>query len=198
MFTGIIQDIGSVVDVDKSGDWTIKIKTEKLSSLNLAIGGSMACSGICLTIIAKSYNSFQVQASAETLSKTTIMKWAPGMCINLEPALRVGDELGGHMVTGHIDGVAFVAAKERVGDSLRVQFEAPHELARFLAPKGSVAIDGVSLTVNEIDHALFTVNLIPHTQNITTLGKLSVGDGVNFEADMLARYAERLLHAQEC
>jgi riboflavin synthase len=196
MFTGIVQDIGTVVDVVKNGDWLLKIKTDKLSLLNLSVGGSMACSGICLTIISKTYNTFQVQASAETLSKTTLMKWVPGTPVNLEPALRIGDELGGHMVTGHIDGVAFVAAKERIGDSLRLQLEAPHELARFLAPKGSVAIDGVSLTVNEIDHSFFKVNIIPHTQNVTTLGKFSIGDGVNFEADLLARYAERLLHPQ--
>jgi riboflavin synthase len=196
MFTGIIQDIGTVVDVEKSGDWTLKIKTNKLSLLNMQVGASVACSGICLTVIAKTYNTFQVQASAETLSKTTLMKWVSGTLINLEPALRLGDELGGHMVSGHIDGVAFVAGKEKAGDSIRFQFEAPHDLIRFIAPKGSVAIDGVSLTVNEIDHALFNVNVIPHTQTATTLNKLSVGDAVNFEADLLARYAERLLRPQ--
>jgi riboflavin synthase len=196
MFTGIIQDIGTVVDVAKSGDWTIKIKTDKMSLLNMTIGSSMCCSGICLTIVSKTYNTFQVQASAETLSKTTMMKWLPGTQINLEPALRAGDPMGGHIVSGHVDGVAFIAAKERIDDSIRFQIDAPHEFSRFIAPKGSVAIDGVSLTINEINHALFNVNIIPHTQSATTLGKLSVGDGVNFEVDLLARYAERLLHTQ--
>ncbi len=195
MFTGIVQDIGTVVEVVKNGDWTLKIKANKLSLLNMPIGASMSCSGVCLTVTSRTYNTFTVQCSAETLSKTTIMKWEPGTQINLEPPLRLGDELGGHMVTGHVDGVAFVAAKEKIGDSVSYQFDAPHELSRFLAPKGSAAIDGVSLTINGIDHALFKVNIIPHTQAVTTLGKLSVGDAVNLEVDLLARYAERLLHA---
>ncbi|MDD4615869.1 MAG: riboflavin synthase [Alphaproteobacteria bacterium] len=196
MFTGIVQDTGTVVEVTKNGDWTLKIKASKLSLLNMPVGASIACSGVCLTIIAKTYNTFTVQCSAETLSKTTIMNWQPDTVINLEPPLRLGDDLGGHMVTGHVDGVAFVAAKKKIGDSISFQFDAPHELSRFLAPKGSVAIDGVSLTVNGVDHALFKVNIIPHTQSVTTLGKLSVGDAVNLEADILARYAERLLHAK--
>ena len=196
MFTGLIRDIGTVVDVAKSGDWTLKIKTDKLSLANTAKGASIACAGICLTVISKTYNTFEVQVSGETLKKTTAMKWIPGTLINLEPALRLGDELGGHMVTGHIDGVAFLTAKEQVGESLRLQFDAPREMARFLAPKGSVALDGVSLTINEVDHTLFAVNIIPHTQKETTLGKLSVGDGVNFEADLFARYIERLSHPQ--
>jgi riboflavin synthase len=197
MFTGIIQDIGTVVDVVKNGDWEIKIKTDKLSLFNVSIGASVACSGICLTVISKSYNTFKVQASSETLSKTTIMKWEPGRLVNLEPAMRLGDEFGGHIVTGHIDGIAFVTSKERIGDSVKLQFDAPHEFSRFLAPKGSVTIDGVSLTINELDHALFNVNIIPHTQNETTLGKISVGTAVNLEVDMFARYIERLMRPQE-
>ncbi|MDD3029306.1 MAG: riboflavin synthase [Alphaproteobacteria bacterium] len=196
MFTGLVQDIGIVTDVIKDGDWKIKIKTDKLSLFNMNIGSSIACAGVCMTIIAKTYNTFQVQASAETLSKTTVMKWASGTRINLEPALRVGEELGGHLVTGHIDGVAFITAKEKVGDSIRFHVDAPHELSRFIAPKGSVALDGVSLTVNEIDHALFTINIIPHTQTETTLGGMAIGDGVNIEVDMMARYIERLSHPQ--
>lgn len=196
MFTGLIRDIGTVVDVAKSGDWKIKIRTDKLPLANTANGASIACAGICLTVVSKTYNTFEVQVSGETLQKTTVMKWVPGTLVNLEPALRLGDELGGHMVTGHIDGVAFLTAKEQVGESLRLQFDAPHEMARFLAPKGSAALDGVSLTVNEVDHSLFTVNIIPHTQKETTLGKLSVGDGVNFEADLFARYIERLSKPQ--
>jgi riboflavin synthase len=192
MFTGLIRDIGTIVDVAKSGDWTVKIKTNKLSLSGTPVGASIACAGICLTIVSKTYNAFEVQVSGETLKKTTVMNWIPDTLVNLEPALRLGDELGGHMVAGHVDGVAFLTAKENVGDSLRLQFDAPHEMARFIAPKGSVALDGVSLTVNEVDHSLFTVNIIPHTQNETTLGKLSVNDGVNFEADLLARYIERL------
>lgn len=197
MFTGIVQDVGTIVDIVKDGDWTIKIKTDKLSLLRTPVGASMACAGICLTLIAKTYNTFQVQASPETLSKTTVMKWKPGMRVNLEPALHVGDELGGHFVTGHVDGVAFVTAKTRDSNCVRMTFGAPAELARFLAPKGSATIDGVSLTVNEIDHAFFNVTLIPHTLEATTLGALSVDDAVNFEADMIARYAERLLHPQQ-
>jgi riboflavin synthase len=196
MFTGVIQDVGTIVDIVKNGDWVLKIKTDKLSLLSLSVGASIACSGVCLTVISKTYNTFQVQVSAETLSKTTIMKWDVGRRINLEPSLRLGDEMGGHIVTGHIDGVAFVTGKAKVCDSLRLQFDAPHEMVRFLAPKGSVTIDGVSLTVNEIDHAFFNVNVIPHTQDVTTLGKLSLGDAVNFEADMLARYVERLSQPQ--
>ena len=197
MFTGIVQDVGTIVDIVRDGDWTVKIKTDKLSLLRTSIGASMACAGICLTITSKTYNTFQVQASPETLSKTTIMKWTQGTRVNLEPALHVGDELGGHFVTGHVDGIAFVTAKTRENNCVRMTFAAPAELSRFLAPKGSATIDGVSLTVNEIDHAFFNVTLIPHTLDVTTLGALSVNDAVNFEADMIARYAERLLHPQQ-
>ncbi|MFA4995071.1 MAG: riboflavin synthase [Bdellovibrionales bacterium] len=196
MFTGLVKDIGTVVDVVKSGDWTLRIKTDKLPIFNTPVGASMACAGICLTIVSKSYNVFDAQISPETMKKTTVMKWVPGTLVNLEPAMRLGDEFGGHMVSGHIDGIAFVTNKERIGDSLNLQFEAPHDLVRFLAPKGSATLDGVSLTINEVDHALFTINIIPHTQNATTLGKLSIGDGVNFEVDLLARYIERLLQPQ--
>ncbi len=196
MFTGLVKDIGTVAGIEKTGDWTIKIKPKKLSLFDLSVGASIACSGICLTVVAKTFGSFQVQVSAETLSKTTALKWEAGTRLNLEPALRLSDSLGGHIVTGHVDGVAFLVAKERAGDSLTLRFEAPHELARFLAPKGSVALDGVSLTVNEVDHAQFTINIIPHTQEETTLSELSIGGGVNFEIDMLARYVERLMRPQ--
>jgi riboflavin synthase len=194
MFTGIIQDIGTITDIAKNGDWLLSIKTDKLPLATTALGASIACSGICLTVISKTENSFQVQASAETLSKTTIMHWKSGTRINLEPALRMGDELGGHLVTGHIDGVAFVTSKRKEGDSLRLQFEVPHELSRFLAPKGSATLDGTSLTVNEVNGAVFGVNIIPHTQTETTLGALAIGDAVNFEVDMIARYIERQMH----
>ncbi|MGB9152550.1 MAG: riboflavin synthase [Alphaproteobacteria bacterium] len=193
MFTGIIQDIGIITGIVKSGDWLLTIKTEKLSLASTAIGASIACSGACLTVIAKSDNTFQVQASAETLDKTTMRDWKSGTRINLEPALRMGDELGGHLVSGHVDGVAAVTARWQEGDSVRLQFEVSHELSRFLASKGSAVIDGVSLTVNECEGMLFDVNIIPHTQTATTLGALNVGDKVNFEVDLIARYTERLL-----
>lgn len=196
MFTGIIQDIGAIDAIDKHGDWLITVRTDKLPLFNTPIGASMACSGVCMTVVAKAENSFQIQASTETLSRTTMMKWQPGTRINLEHALRFGDELGGHLVTGHIDGVAYVVEKRKDGDSLRLQFEAPPEFERFLAPKGSVTIDGVSLTVNAVDHARFGVNIIPHTQSATTLGKIGMGDAANFEVDMIARYAERLLRKE--
>ncbi|MCL2474232.1 MAG: riboflavin synthase [Alphaproteobacteria bacterium] len=192
MFTGIVRDVGTVVDITQNADRVFKIKTEKLSLFNTNIGASMCCSGVCLTVVSKFFNTFVVQASAETLSKTTLLNWGVGTKVNLEPALRLGDELGGHIVTGHVDGVAFVSAKEKSGDSIKLQFEAGAELSRFLAPKGSVTIDGVSLTINSVSHASFEVNIIPHTRLETTLDKLSVGDGVNLEIDVLARYLERL------
>ena len=193
MFTGIVQDIGTLVAIVKNGDFLLKIKTDALSLANTSLGASMACSGICLTIIKKQDNIFHVQASSETLDKTTIKNWKIGTRINLEPALRMGDELGGHLVTGHIDGMATLTAKTKENDSLRLSFQAPAACARFLAPKGSVTLDGVSLTVNEVNQAHFTVTLIPHTQAATTLGTINVNDSVNFEADMIARYTERLL-----
>jgi riboflavin synthase len=194
MFTGIIQDIGSITEIVKSGDWLLTIKTDKLSLASTTIGASIACSGICLTVIAKTTDTFQVQASTETLNKTNMLHWQKGTRINLEPALRMGDELGGHLVTGHIDGIAFVTAKHKEGDSIRLQFEVPPLFSRFLAPKGSAVVEGVSLTVNEIADNRFGVNIIPHTQTATTLGTLAIGDEVNFEVDMIARYVERLLH----
>lgn len=192
MFTGIIQDIGIVAAIAKQGDWRMTIKTG-LPLTNTAIGASIACSGACLTVIAKTADTFDVQVSGETLAKTTLKHWTIGTNVNLEPALRMGDELGGHLVTGHVDGVARVVGVKREGDSIRLTFEAPKDLARFLAPKGSAVIEGVSLTVNEVDGATFGVNIIPHTQTATTLGALREGDSVNFEVDMIARYLDRLL-----
>jgi len=194
MFTGIVQDIGTVTDIVKNADWLLTIKTDKLSLATTAIGASIACSGVCLTVIARTPESFQVQASAETLGKTTLKFWRQGTRINLEPALRLGDELGGHLVTGHVDGVAHVVSRQAEGESIRLQFDAPSELSRFLAPKGSAVIEGVSLTINDVEQTRFGVNIIPHTQTATTLGDLAVGAGVNFEVDMIARYLDRLLH----
>ncbi|MDR3424322.1 MAG: riboflavin synthase [Alphaproteobacteria bacterium] len=193
MFTGIVQDIGTVIAIVKNGDWLMTIRPDNLPLERTAIGASMACSGACLTVIAKTADGFQVQASNETLGKTTLKNWQVGTRVNLEPALRMGDELGGHLVSGHVDATARVASVRREGDSMRVQFDAPQELARFIAPKGSVVLDGVSLTVNEVEGGRFGVNIIPHTQKMTTLGALQVGDEVNIEADMIARYLDRLI-----
>jgi riboflavin synthase len=193
MFTGIVQDIGVITSLVKTGDWVVRIGTQKLSLAPTAIGASIACSGVCLTVIAKTVDGFDTQVSGETLEKTTLKDWQIGTRVNLEPALRLGDELGGHLVTGHVDGVARVAARRPEGDSVRLSFAAPPEQTRFLAVKGSVVIDGVSLTVNEVEGTRFGVNIIPHTQNETTLGGLTVGDRVNLEVDMIARYLDRLL-----
>ena len=195
MFTGIIQDIGEVVRLDKKGDWTLAIAT-KMPLEQTVIGASIACSGVCLTVIEKSAGQFVVQVSEETLSKTTIIHWRTGAKVNLEPALRMGDELGGHLLLGHVDGLLRVVTREQVSDSLRYVFEIPAGFAKFIAAKGSVSIDGVSLTVNDADDLRFSVNLIPHTQQMTTLGNLAVGDEANFEIDMMARYAERLLRGK--
>ena len=193
MFTGIIQDIGTLTSLDQKGDWTLTIHVNKLPLAHTSIGASIACAGACLTLIAKTEDSFTVQVSGETLDKTTLKNWRVGPRMNVEPALRMGDELGGHLVTGHVDGIARVVSRRKEGDSLRLAFEVPQILARFLAPKGSAVIDGVSLTINEVEAARFGVNIIPHTQNETTLGALTEGDEVNFEVDMIARYLDRLI-----
>ncbi|MFN0191790.1 MAG: riboflavin synthase [Aestuariivirga sp.] len=191
MFTGIITDMGTVRRIEKRGDTRLTIATS-YPMAEIAIGASIACNGCCLTVVEKGSDSFSVDASAETLSKTTLGDWAEGTRINLERALKLGDELGGHLVSGHVDGVAAIRAIETEGDSLRFTFDAPASLARFIAPKGSVALDGTSLTVNEVDGAAFGVNIIPHTQAVTTWGHAKVGRRVNIEIDMLARYVARL------
>lgn len=192
MFTGIITDIGRVRAVERQGDTRFTIGTA-FAMETVPIGASIACNGVCLTVVEKGEGWFAVQASAETLSKTTLGDWAEGTPINLERSLKLGDELGGHLVYGHVDGVATVAEVRPDGDSLRLTFQAPDALARYVAPKGSVALDGVSLTVNEVDGARFGINIIPHTQTATTFGNLRPGDRVNMEADMLARYVARLV-----
>jgi len=193
MFTGIIQDIGTILSVDKTGDWTLAVAVSNLRVDKMAIGASIACNGICLTMIEKEKVSFKAQVSAETISRTTVSHWQPHMFVNLEPALRMGDDLGGHLVSGHIDGVARITAKQKDGDSLRLSFQVPHEFTKFIASKGSIALNGVSLTVNEVEKDRFGVNIIPHTLNQTTFGDLEVDGEVNFEVDLMARYAERLL-----
>ncbi|AZQ66806.1 riboflavin synthase [Silicimonas algicola] len=194
MFTGIVTDVGEILDMRQEGDLRVRIGTA-YDIGGIDIGASIACDGVCLTVIdlgATPRGWFDVQASAETLSKTSLGDWTPGARVNLERALKVGDEIGGHIVSGHVDGIARVVGIRDEGDSTRVTFEAPASLARFIAPKGSVALNGTSLTVNEVDGARFGVNLIPHTKEVTTWGRVSEGDAVNLEVDTLARYVARL------
>jgi riboflavin synthase len=191
LFTGIITDIGTVREVRPGGDKTFVIETN-LELADLALGASIACSGVCLTVIDHGVNWFAVQASAETLSRSTLKDWRIGSRVNLERALKVGDELGGHIVSGHVDAVADIVERRKEGDSERFVFRVPDEFARAVAAKGSVALDGVSLTVNEVQGTRFGVNLIPHTLAHTTFGPAKIGDRVNFEVDMLARYVARL------
>jgi len=196
MFTGIVTDKGRVLKLEKHGDLRARIATSyPVESID--IGASIACDGVCLTVVSHGtdpQNWFDVEISAETVSKSNIGQngWPVGREINLERALKVGDELGGHIVSGHVDGVARVIDFAPEGDSTRVWFEAPAELARFVAPKGSVALNGVSLTVNEVDGRKFGVNLISHTKQITTWGQVANGDAANLEIDTLARYVARL------
>lgn len=192
MFTGIVTDIGRIDAVERRGDTRFEIATAWDTS-GIALGASISCSGACLTVVAVRPGAFAVEASAETLACTTLGGWREGTPVNLERALRVGDELGGHIVSGHVDGVAGTVSRRPEGDSVRFTFEAPEALARFVASKGSVALDGVSLTVNEVEGARFGVNIIPHTLSHTTLGALQPGDTVNMEIDMLARYLARQL-----
>ncbi|HCN32944.1 MAG TPA: riboflavin synthase, partial [Rhodobiaceae bacterium] len=190
MFTGIISDVGTILEVTQMGDTRYVIETS-YDTKGIDIGASIACSGVCLTVIEKMETPsprFAVEASAETLNVTTAKKWAVGTKLNLERALKMGDELGGHIVSGHVDGLAEVLSIQAVGDSHVVWFRAPRSLARFVAAKGSVALDGVSLTVNAVDGTDFSVNVIQHTWDVTTLGRLQAGSKLNMEIDMLARY----------
>lgn len=196
MFTGIITDIGTVRSVEKNGDWRIVIETH----LNLGatpIGASIACSGCCLTVVEKGDDWFAVDVSAESLSKTIIKNWQQGTRVNLEPSLKMGDEIGGHVVSGHVDGLAQLMSVKEEGDSYRLKIEAPDDLAGFIAPKGSVALDGISLTVNEVEGNVFGVNIIPHTWEQTTLSQRSPGDAINIEIDMMARYVARMLEVKQ-
>ncbi|MBT4999711.1 MAG: riboflavin synthase [Tateyamaria sp.] len=191
MFTGIITDIGLIDDLTQEGDLRARIKTS-YETTEIDMGASIASDGVCLTVIAIGPDWYDVQISAETVSKTNISGWSISKKVNLERALRVGDELGGHIVSGHVDGVAEVVSVVDEGDSTRVQLRAPEELARFIASKGSVALNGTSLTVNEVSGAIFGVNFIPHTKEFTTWGEVAIGDAVNLEIDTLARYVARL------
>ncbi len=191
MFTGIVTDIGEIRDLEQRGDLKARIGTAYDTS-GIDIGASIACDGVCLTVIALGPDWFDVEISAESIGKTNIGGWAVGRGVNLERALKVGDELGGHIVSGHVDGVATVTAIKDEGDSTRVTLAAPPDLARYIAPKGSVALNGTSLTVNEVDGTTFGINFIPHTKTVTTWGGVAVGDIVNLEIDTLARYVARL------
>ena len=194
MFTGIISDIGNVLEIEPRGDTRLTIACG-YDPGTIAIGASIACSGICLTAIEAGRRDgrsfFVVEASAETLQRTTLAQWRPGTRVNLERPLKLGDELGGHIVSGHVDGLAEIVAIEREGDSRRFRFRVPPGLAPFIAPKGSVALDGISLTVNEVEGDNFGVNVIPHTLSVTAWGEAEPGQAVNVEVDMLARYVAR-------
>ena len=193
MFTGIITHIGDVARIDKlRGDRRIFIKTT-MNVAEIAKGASVACSGCCLTVVDKDKDWMAFDVSAETLSKTVIGSWDVGTRVNLERSLKVGDELGGHIVSGHVDGLATLISITPEGDSHRLRFDVPKSLALFVAGKGSVALDGISLTVNEVEGSVFGVNIIPHTWTYTTLGQRKIGDSLNMEVDMLARYVARQL-----
>ena len=194
MFTGIVTDIGEILALEQKGDLRARIATS-YPVAGIDLGASVACDGCCLTVVATGADPrgwFDVDISAESVAKTNIGGWMVGHRINLERALKVGDELGGHIVSGHVDGAAEIVAMRDEGDSTRFTFRAPEALAGFIAPKGSVALNGTSLTVNEVNGAEFGVNIIPHTKEVTTWGQAKVGDRVNIEIDTLARYVARL------
>jgi riboflavin synthase len=197
MFTGIVTDFGEVRRIEKCGDTHLVIGTH-YDVGEIALGASIACSGICMTVVDKGSGRdrwFAVTASGETISGTTVGEWTLGSPVNLERPVRVGDELGGHIVTGHIDGTAELVQVAPEGESTRMTFEAPPRLAPFIASKGSIALDGVSLTVNEVDGARFGVIIIPHPLKVTTFGRLKGGARVNVEIDLLVRYVQRLMKA---
>ncbi|MFK7940864.1 MAG: riboflavin synthase [Roseovarius sp.] len=191
MFTGIVTDIGTLSQVEQRGDLRARISCGyDMSTVDM--GASIACDGVCLTVVAMGDDWFDVDVSGETVSKTNLGTWAQGRRVNLERALKLGDELGGHIVSGHVDGLAEITAMADEGDSTRVTLRAPRELARFIAPKGSVTLNGTSLTVNEVAECDFGINFIPHTKDVTTWGDAAVGDMINLEIDTLARYVARL------
>jgi len=191
MFTGIVTDIGEISRLERHGELKARIVTGYDTS-TIDIGASIACDGICLTTVDTGSDFFDVEISVETVSRTTAGDWQSGRRINLERSLKVGDELGGHIVSGHVDGVATIVSLGEEDGSARVMLDAPDTLARFIAPKGSIALNGVSLTVNEVEGCRFGVNLIPHTRRVTTMGGIRTGDRVNLEIDTLARYVARL------
>jgi riboflavin synthase len=192
MFTGLIRDVGKVVEAQKNGNEALFTIETNLPAENLSLGASVCCNGVCLTVTAQEGQRFSALASGETLSKSTLGSWQPGKAINLEPSLRVGDELGGHLVFGHVDGVGECVSINPDAQSRRFSFRVPADIAPFIAVKGSVSVDGVSLTVNEIQGNVFGVNIIPHTLEQTGFAQFAEGSKVNIEIDMLARYVARL------
>lgn len=193
MFSGIITDIGKITSYDRQGDDVSIVIETALPIEYYGIGASVACSGVCLTVTASDIGHFKVNVSAETLSKTNLGEWAEGTKINLETSLRMGDEICGHMVFGHVDTLAEITSIEKDGESWRLQFTVPATYKKFFAAKGSVCLDGISLTVNEVEDNMFGVNIIPHTWTHTTLSDRKAGDKINLEVDMLARYVCRML-----
>jgi riboflavin synthase len=201
MFTGIVTDVGEILSIEDRAEGLRQLVIGcAYDSASIDIGASIACSGVCLTAVATAKtgnrDSFTVDAAAETLALTTVGRWQKGTRINLERSLRMGDELGGHLVSGHVDGLAVVVSREDLTDMARFTLRVPQPLKRFIAPKGSVALDGVSLTVNEVNDDTFSVLIIPHTLSVTTFGTLKAGDAINLEIDVMARYAARLLEAK--
>jgi len=201
MFTGLVTDIGEIVAVREVAEGLRRLEVAcGYPRASISEGASIACAGVCLTVVGMGGEGgrtrFAVDAAAETLKLTTVGRWREGTQINLERPLRLGDELGGHLVAGHVDGVAVVTVRDQMTDMARLELRAGHELARFIASKGSVALDGVSLTVNEVAGGAFSVLIIPHTLKVTTLGQLAVGEEVNLEIDLMARYAARLIEAR--
>jgi riboflavin synthase len=194
MFTGIITDLGRVraLEPSRSGDIRLTLTTG-YDTATIAIGASIACSGACLTVVDKGPGWFAAEVSHETLTRTTLGDWRPGRAVNLERSLKLGDELGGHLVSGHVDGTGRILRTVAEGGSMRFSFEVPEALAKFIAVKGSIAVDGISLTVNEVDSTTFGVNIIDHTRRVTSFGEAKVGDRVNLEVDLLARYVARLM-----
>jgi len=197
MFTGIVTDVGEVLSVDERAEGLRRLTIGcAYDPAPIAIGASICCAGVCMTAVATGENSVSVDAAAETLKLTTVGRWQKGTRVNLERALKIGDELGGHLVSGHVDGPAELIVREDLTDMARLTLRVPKPLARFIAQKGSVALDGVSLTVNEVTADTFSVLIIPHTLSVTTLGALKHGDALNLEVDVMARYAARLMETR--
>ncbi len=197
MFTGLVHSTGSVARIDAGAQQKTFVIASTLRDADLAVGASVCTSGVCLTVTSREGDTFTVEAAFETLELTTLGSLAPGDRVNLEPSLRVGDAIGGHLVSGHVDGVGTLASVDSRGDAREMWFEVPASLAPFIATKGSVCVDGVSLTINRVEGARFMIGVIPHTLEVTTLGARAVGDAVNIEVDQLARYVARILDYAE-
>ena len=197
MFTGIVTDIGEVLSVEERAEGLRQLTIAcSYDPASIAIGASISCGGVCMTAVATATRTFSVDAAAETLRLTTVGRWQQGTRVNLERSLKIGDELGGHMVSGHVDGLAELIARDDMTGMARLTLRVPQPLARFIAQKGSVALDGVSLTVNDVAGDTFSVLIIPHTLSVTTFGALKTGDPINLEVDVMARYAARLMEAK--